>query len=283
MAKNFSGKYFNFIPYQVSREDCLIDYDELREKALRHKPKMIVAGASAYPRSLDFEKFSKIAKEAGAYLMVDMAHIAGIVAAGLHQNPTPFADFVTSTTHKTLRGPRGGFILCKAEYAKAINSAVFPGTQGGPLMHIIASKAICFKEAMTPEFVEYQRQVLKNAKALLNGIKGRGIKIVSGDTDNHLILMDLTDIGVTGKEAQLRLDEVNITTNKNMVPYDVQKNTVTSGIRLGTPAVTTRCMKEPEMEIIAGLICDTFLDFGKTKENTIKVVKELCGAFPLYG
>ena len=282
MGKNISGKYFNFVPYQVRREDSLIDYDELRKKALELRPKMIVAGASSYPRAIDFEKFSAIAKESGAYLMVDMAHIAGIVAAGLHQNPVPYADFVTTTTHKTLRGPRGGLILCKEEYAKAINSAVFPGIQGGPLMHIIAAKAICLKEAMSPEFIEYQKQVLLNAKALLAGIKARGIKIVSGDTDNHIVLLDLTDTGVTGKEAQIRLDDVNITTNKNMIPYDTQKNTVTSGIRTGTPAVTTRGMKEPQMKVIADLICDTVYDFEGTKDNTLSEVKSLCEAFPLY-
>jgi len=281
MAKNISGKYYNFIPYQVGRDNCLIDYDELREKALFHKPKMIVAGASSYPRAIDFKRFSEIAKEAGAYLMVDMAHIAGLIAAGLHQNPVPYADFVTTTTHKTLRGPRGGLILCKAEYAKAIDSAVFPGLQGGPLMHVIAAKAVCFKEAMTPEFVEYQKQVLKNAKALMNGIKDRGIRIVSGDTDNHMVLLDITDTGVTGKEAQIRLDDVNITTNKNMIPYDTQKRTITSGIRIGSPAVTSRGMREPQMKIIADLICDTITDYEGTKTNTITRVKELCDAYPL--
>ena len=282
MKKNISGKYYDFIPYQVRREDCLIDYDEVREKALAHKPKLIVAGASAYPRFIDFKKFSEIAEEAGAYLMVDMVHIAGIVAAGLHQNPAHYADFVTSTTHKTLRGPRGGFILCKAKYAKAINSAVFPGIQGGPLMHVIASKAVCFKEAMSPEFVGYQKQVLKNAKELSNGIRARGIKVVSGDTDNHMVLMDLTGTGVTGKEAQLRLDDVCITVNKNMVPYDEQKNTITSGVRIGSPAVTTRGMKEPQMAIIAGLICDAILDYEDKKESIIGEVKALCDEFPLY-
>ena len=282
MKKNISGKYYNFVPYQVRRDNCLIDYDELRAKALAHKPKMIVAGASAYPRAIDFDKFSEIAKEVGAYLMVDMAHIAGLVAAGLHQNPVLYADFVTSTTHKTLRGPRGGLILCKAEYAKAINSAVFPGLQGGPLMHVIAAKAVCFKEAMTPGFVEYQKQVLKNAKTLANVIKARGIKVVSGDTDNHLVLIDLTGTGVTGKEAQLRLDEVNITVNKNMIPYDEQKNTITSGVRIGSPAVTTRGMKEPQMEKIADLICDAILDYDEKKENIVKEVAVLCDGFPIY-
>ncbi|MCL2164211.1 MAG: serine hydroxymethyltransferase [Oscillospiraceae bacterium] len=282
MKKNISGKYYNFVPYQVRREDCLIDYGALREKALEHKPKMIVAGASAYPRAIDFKKFSEIAKEAGAYLMVDMAHIAGLVAAGLHQNPTQYADFVTSTTHKTLRGPRGGIILCKQEYAKAIDSAVFPGTQGGPLMHVIAAKAVCFKDAMAPEFALYQKQVLKNAKELAETFKSRGLHVVSGDTDNHIVLLDLTDTDVTGKEAQIRLDEVRITVNKNMVPYDTRSNFVTSGIRTGTPAVTTRGMKKPQMEIIANLICDTIFDFDGTKEHTVKEVKSLCDSFPLY-
>ena len=282
MEKNISGRLYNFIPYQVTPRTCLIDYEELRIKALAHKPKLIVAGASAYPRSIDFEKFALIAAEAGAMLMVDMAHIAGLVAAGLHQNPVPYADVVTTTTHKTLRGPRGGMILCKEAYAKRIDSAVFPGNQGGPLMHIIAAKAVCLKEAMTPEFIAYQQQVISNAKALCSALKERGLEPVSGDTDTHMVLLDLTKTGVTGRRAQTRLDAVNITANKNMIPYDTQKNTVTSGIRLGTPAVTTRGMKEPQMDIIAGAIHDTLTDYPASKENTLGVVKALCNSFPLY-
>ena len=282
MEKNISGRLYNFIPYQVGRGDYLIDYDGLREKALAHRPKLIVAGGSAYPRSIDFEKFAAIAAEAGAMLMVDMAHIAGIIAAGLHQNPVPYADVVTTTTHKTLRGPRGGMILCKEAYAKRIDSAVFPGNQGGPLMHIIAAKAVCFKEAMAPEFVAYQKQVLANAKALCNALKALGMAPVSGDTDTHMVLLDLTNTGVTGRKAQTRLDAVNITVNRNMIPFDTQKNTVASGIRLGTPALTTRGMKEPEMETIAGAINDTMTQYPASKERTLATVKALCDAFPLY-
>ena len=282
MAKNISGRLYNFIPYQVTPNSCLIDYEELRIKALAHKPKLIVAGGSAYPRSIDFEKFALIASEAGAMLMVDMAHIAGLVAAGLHQNPVPYADIVTTTTHKTLRGPRGGMILCKEAYAKAIDSAVFPGNQGGPLMHIIAAKAVCLKEAMMPEFITYQKQVIANAKALCGALKSHSLSPVSGDTDTHMILLDLTGTGVTGRKAQTRLDAVNITVNKNMIPYDTQKNTITSGIRIGTPAVTTRGMMEPQMAIIADAIYDTLTDYPASKERTIEAVKELCDAFPLY-
>ena len=282
MLKNISGKLYNFIPYQVREDNALIDYDVLREKAIACKPKLIVAGASAYPRAIDFKLFSEIAHEVGAMLMVDMAHIAGLVAAGLHQSPVPYADFVTTTTHKTLRGPRGGMILCKEQYAKKIDSAIFPGTQGGPLMHTIAAKAICLKEVMTDDFVDYQKQVLANAKALVNELKARNLKPVSGDTDNHLILVDLSDTGVTGKEAQIRLDEVNITVNKNAVPFDKQKPTITSGIRIGTPAVTTRGMKEPQMQQIAAMIADTIFDFETTKNITIETVSKLCKDFPLY-
>lgn len=282
MVKNVSGRQYNFIPYQVNRESCLIDYDELRKKAREYHPKLIVAGGSAYPRAIDFALFSDIAKESGALLMVDMAHIAGLVAAGLHQNPVPFADFVTTTTHKTLRGPRGGMILCKEEYAKAIDSAVFPGTQGGPLMHTIAAKAVCLKEAMSDDFVEYQRQILKNAKALSDAFAARALPIVSGGTDTHMVLLNLSQTGVTGKRAQTRLDAVNITVNKNMIPYDEQKNTVTSGVRLGTPAVTTRGMKEPQMDIIAGAICDTLTNYPESKDSVIETVRGLCEAFPLY-
>ena len=282
MAKNISGRLYNFIPYQVSPGTCIIDYDGLREKALEHKPKLIVAGGSAYPRAIDFEKFASIAAESGAMLMVDMAHIAGLVAAGLHQNPAPYADFVTTTTHKTLRGPRGGMILCKDAYAKAIDSAVFPGNQGGPLMHIIAAKAVCFKEALSDEFKAYQKQITVNAKALCGALKSLSLQPVSGDTDTHMVLLDISSTGVTGKRAQTRLDAVNITVNKNMIPFDTQKNTVTSGIRLGTPAVTTRGMKEPEMAAIARAIYDTLTDYPATKERTLDTVRALCEAFPLY-
>ncbi|HOA15305.1 MAG TPA: serine hydroxymethyltransferase [Bacillota bacterium] len=254
MSINFSGKYFNFVPYGVSKEDERIDYEELQALALEHQPKMIVAGASAYPRIIDFARFKAIADSCGALLMVDMAHIAGLVAAGLHPSPVPFADFVTTTTHKTLRGPRGGMILCKEEWAKKIDSAIFPGTQGGPLMHVIAAKAAAFKEALTPEFRQYQGQILKNASALAGELMKRGYKLVSGGTDNHLMLMNLSGSGITGKQAEKALDAVGITVNKNTVPFDTEKPTVTSGIRLGTPAVTTRGMKEKEMAVIAGLI-----------------------------
>jgi len=254
MSINFSGKYFNFVPYGVSKEDERIDYEELQALALEHQPKMIVAGASAYPRIIDFARFKAIADSCGALLMVDMAHIAGLVAAGLHPSPVPFADFVTTTTHKTLRGPRGGMILCKEEWAKKIDSAIFPGTQGGPLMHVIAAKAAAFKEALTPEFRQYQGQILKNASALAGELMKRGYKLVSGGTDNHLMLINLSGSGITGKQAEKALDAVGITVNKNTVPFDTEKPTVTSGIRLGTPAVTTRGMKEKEMAVIAGLI-----------------------------
>ena len=282
MAKNLSGQLYNVVPYLVDQETALIDYDELRKQALACKPKLIIAGASAYTRTLDFECFSEIAKEAGALLMVDMAHIAGLVAAGIHQNPTPYADFVTTTTHKTLRGPRGGMILCKAEYAKKIDSAIFPGTQGGPLMHVIAAKAICFKEAMTTEFKVYQQQVVANAKTLARTFKANGLHPVSGDTDNHIVLLDLSDTGVTGRDAQNLLDDVNITVNKNAVPFDKQKPMVTSGIRLGTPSVTTRGMKEEEMVRIAEMICDTVKNPQETADKTKEAVRELCEAFPLY-
>jgi len=282
MDKNVSGRLYNFIPYRVNSGTSLIDYDELSKLASELRPKLIVAGGSSYPRSIDFGKFREIADDSGAMLMVDMAHIAGLVAVGLHQNPTPYADFVTTTTHKTLRGPRGGMILCKEKYAKIIDSAVFPGTQGGPLMHIIAAKAVCLKEAMSEDFADYQRQIMKNAKALCDGFIKRGMEPVSGSTDTHMVLLNLTKTGVTGKRAQTRLDNVNITVNKNMIPFDTQKNTVTSGIRLGTPAVTTRGMKEPQMDVIAGLIYDTLNDYPASKERTLQSVAELCGEFPLY-
>jgi glycine hydroxymethyltransferase len=278
---NISGTYFNFVSYGVDKETEMIDYDQVREIALREKPKLIVAGASAYPRIIDFKKFREIADEVGAYLMVDMAHIAGLVAAGLHPNPVPYSDFVTTTTHKTLRGPRGGAILCKKEYAKQIDKAIFPGIQGGPLMHVIAAKAVCFGEALKDEFKEYQQQVVKNAKVLAESLKEKGYRLISGGTDNHLILIDVRSKGLTGKRAEELLGEVNITTNKNTIPFDPEKPTVTSGIRLGTPAVTTRGMKEEEMKKIAELI-DRALDENANKEEIRKEVLELCSRFPLY-
>lgn len=278
---NISGTYYNFVAYGVDKDTEMIDYEEVREIALREKPKLIVAGASAYPRIIDFKKFREIADEVGAYLMVDMAHIAGLVAAGLHPSPVPYADFVTTTTHKTLRGPRGGAILCKEKYAKAIDKAIFPGIQGGPLMHVIAAKAVSFGEALTDEFKEYQKQIVKNAKALADSLTERGFRLVSGGTDNHLILIDVSAKGLTGKKAEALLEEVNITTNKNTIPFDPQKPTVTSGIRIGTPAVTTRGMKEEEMKTIAELI-DLALDENNDRETIKNRVLELCSRFPLY-
>lgn len=280
---NMSGKYFKPVPYGVREEDGRIDYDALRKTALECKPKLIIAGASAYSRIIDFKAFREICDEVGALLMVDMAHIAGLVAAGLHPSPVPYADFVTTTTHKSLRGPRGGMILCKEKYAKMIDKAVFPGIQGGPLMHIIAGKAVCLKEAMTDSFKTYQQQIVKNAKALAEALMKRGFKIVSGGTDNHLMLVDLTNKGITGKEAQLMLDEVMITVNKNGIPFDTRSPFITSGIRIGTPAVTTRGMKEAEMEEIATLI-DMALsgDFEKNKAEIIARVNRLTSRFPLY-
>jgi glycine hydroxymethyltransferase len=282
MAKNISGKYYKVAAYGVSPHDMRIDYDEVRRVAIESKPKIIVAGASAYPRIIDFKAFSEIAKEVGAYLMVDMAHIAGLVAAGLHPSPVPYADFVTTTTHKTLRGPRGGMILCKQEYAKIIDSAVFPGTQGGPLMHIIAAKAVAFKEALSEEFKEYQKQIVKNAAALAKAMTEKGFDIISGGTDNHLMLVDLTNKNITGKEAQLLLDEVHITVNKNGIPYDKLSPFITSGIRIGTPAVTTRGMKEEDMAEIADLIYLAITDFEKNKDLVMKRVSELTKKYPLY-
>lgn len=279
---NISGKYFNVVPYGVDPETHLINYEEVRELAQKHKPKLILAGASAYAREIDFAKFREIADEVGAYLMVDMAHIAGLVAAGLHQSPVPYADFVTTTTHKTLRGPRGGLILCKEKYGAMINKAVFPGCQGGPLMHIIAAKAVCFKEAMSDEFKAYQLQIKKNAKALSEALIAKGVKIVSGGTDNHLMLLDLTTFGKTGKEVEAALDEVGITVNKNTIPNDPQSPFVTSGIRIGTPAVTTRGMKEEDMEKIAELIYLTITDFENKKEEIRNEAKALCEKHPLY-
>ncbi|NLX62468.1 MAG: serine hydroxymethyltransferase [Tissierellia bacterium] len=278
---NISGTYYNFVDYGVDKETERIDYEKVREIALKTKPKLIVAGASAYPREIDFKKFREIADEVGAYLMVDMAHIAGLVAAGLHQNPVPYADFVTTTTHKTLRGPRGGAILCKEKYAKIIDKSIFPGLQGGPLMHIIAAKAVSFKEALTDEFKEYQKQVVKNAKALAESLIDRGFRLVSGGTDNHLLLIDVRSKGLTGKKAEALLEEVNITTNKNTIPFDPEKPTVTSGIRIGTPAVTTRGMKEEEMREIAELI-DLALDESKDRSEIRDKVLGLCNRFPLY-
>ncbi|MFR3498979.1 MAG: serine hydroxymethyltransferase [Paraclostridium bifermentans] len=277
---NISGQYFEFTEYGVDLKDGRIDYDDIRTKAHEIKPKLIVAGASAYPREIDFKKFKEIADEVGAMLMVDMAHIAGLVAAGLHQNPCEVADFVTTTTHKTLRGPRGGVILCKEKYAKAIDKAIFPGTQGGPLEHIIASKAVAFKEALEPEFKEYQSQVVKNAKKLAEELMNRGFELVTGGTDNHLILLDLTNKNITGKEAEKRLDEAYITANKNTIPFDPNGAFVTSGIRLGTPAVTTRGMKEEDMKDIAEAI-DLCLAYDKEEEAREKVVA-LTNKYPLY-
>lgn len=279
---NISGKYFNVVPYGVNSETETIDYDEMRRIALECKPKMIIAGASAYSRIIDFKRCREIADEVGAYLMVDMAHIAGLVAAGLHPSPVPFADVVTTTTHKTLRGPRGGMILCREEFAKQIDKAVFPGTQGGPLMHIIAAKAIALGEAMTPEFKEYQTQIVKNAKTLCGALINEGLDIVSGGTDNHLMLLKLIKNGITGKELEKRLDEVHITANKNTVPNDPQSPFITSGVRLGTPAVTTRGFKEPEMLKIAKWISDAVNDFDNSKERIAAEVSELCSHFPIY-
>ncbi len=282
MLKNVSGRIYHAEAYQVTHDTCTIDYDAVLEIARRTRPKMIVAGASAYPRVIDFARFREIADDVGAYLFVDMAHIAGLIAAGLHPSPVPYADFVTTTTHKTLRGPRGGMILCKAQYAKAIDSAVFPGQQGGPLMHVIAAKAVAFKEALQPEFKAYSQRILDNAQALASGLVRRGINLVSGGTDNHLMLVDLRGTGVTGKAMQLRLDEVNITCNKNGIPYDPEKPTITSGIRLGTPAVTTRGMTPADMDEIAGLITLTLNEFA-TKQDEIKArVAALTSRYPLY-
>ena len=279
---NMSGKWFDIIPYNVSEKDMLIDYDEIRRLAIENKPKLIVAGASAYPRIIDFKKFREIADEVGAYLMVDMAHIAGLVAAGMHPNPVPYAHFTTTTTHKTLRGPRGGMILCSAEYAKMIDKAVFPGIQGGPLMHVIAAKAVSLKEALSDEYKEYQKQIVKNAAALAKGLLSRGINLVSGGTDNHLMLVDLRNMNLTGKEAQHILDEVNITCNKNGIPYDPQSPFITSGIRLGTAAVTSRGMDEAAMDEIAELIYLTLKDFEGNKEKVKAGVASLVERFPLY-
>ena len=279
---NISGKYFNFVPYGVSEKNERIDYEEVAKLADQVKPKMIVAGASAYPRKIDFKKFREIADSVGAYLMVDMAHIAGLVAAGQHESPVPYAHFVTTTTHKTLRGPRGGMILCGEEYAKKINSAVFPGTQGGPLMHIIAAKAVCFKEAMSDEFKEYQKQVVYNASTLADCLKANGMKLVSNGTDNHVMLMNVGVCGTTGKEVEALLDKAHITVNKNTIPFETLSPFVTSGIRLGSPAVTSRGMKESEMVQIADLIVRLINEGEGAVESVKKEVIELCENFPVY-
>lgn len=278
---NISGTYFNFVSYGVDKETETIDYDQIREIALKERPKMIVAGASAYPRIIDFKRFREIADEVGAYLMVDMAHIAGLVATGLHPSPVPYADFVTTTTHKTLRGPRGGAILCKEQYAKAVDKAIFPGIQGGPLMHVIAAKAVSFGEALKPEFKTYQEQIIKNAKALSESLIEKGFRLVSGGTDNHLILIDVRNKGLTGKKAEALLDEIGVTTNKNTIPFDPESPFITSGLRIGTPAVTTRGMKEEDMKEIAEII-DLALNEANDRNMIKDKVKKLCARFPLY-
>ena len=278
---NLSGSYYNFIPYSLDDSER-INYDRVRELALEHKPKLIVAGASAYPREIRFDKFAEIAHEVGAYLMVDMAHIAGLVAAGLHQSPVPYADVVTTTTHKTLRGPRGGLILCKEALAKQINKAVFPGTQGGPLEHIIAAKAVCFGEALKPEFKAYQQQVLNNAQAFAKALTDEGFRLVSGGTDNHLILIDLQNMNITGKELEKRLDEVYITANKNAIPNDPQSPFITSGLRVGTPAVPTRGFKEDDMVKVAHFIKLAATDFENSADAIRAGVTELCSKYPIY-
>ena len=279
---NLSGLYYNFVSYGVDDDTHRIDYDKLEELAKEHKPKLIVAGASAYPRVIDFERMSKIAKEVGAYFMVDMAHIAGLVAAGLHPSPVPYADVVTTTTHKTLRGPRGGMILCREELAKKIDKAIFPGIQGGPLMHVIAAKAVCFGEALKPEFKEYQQKIVDNAKAFADALKAEGFNLVSGGTDNHLILIDLRNMNVTGKEFEHLLDEVGITANKNAIPGDPQSPFITSGIRVGTPAVTSRGFGAEEMVTIAKMMKLVATDFENSAESVRATVAELCKKFPLY-
>ena len=278
---NMSGKNYRFVPYGVD-ENGYLDYEDLARKAREHHPKLVVAGASAYARTIDFERIGRIAKENGALFMVDMAHIAGLVAAGLHPSPVPYADVVTTTTHKTLRGPRGGMILCKEEYAKAIDKAIFPGTQGGPLEHVIAAKAVALGEALRPEFAEYQRRIVANAKALAAALVREGLALVSGVTDNHLMTVDLRGTGVTGKELEARLDEVRITANKNTVPNDPASPFVTSGLRIGTPAVTTRGFGEAEMEAIARFIADTVFRFEETRQRTLQAVQALTERFPLY-
>ena len=278
---NFSGRFFNIIPYGVGKDSGRIDYDNLRDLAIKNKPKLIIAGASAYPREIDFSAFRSIADEVGAYLMADIAHIAGLIIAGLHQSAVPHCHFVTTTTHKTLRGPRGGLILCKEEYGHAIDKTIFPGIQGGPLMHVIAAKAVCFKEAMTPEFIEYQKQIVKNAKTLADKLLELGYNLVSGGTDNHLMLVDLRNKGITGKQAEKALEEAGITVNKNMVPFDPQKPWVASGVRIGTPAVTTRGMKEKDMGVIAEFINRVLNDTEnqKIKDEVREEVERFCKIF----
>lgn len=279
---NISGKYFDIVPYGVSEGEEVIDYAEMERIATECKPKLIISGASAYPRVIDFKRIREICDKVGALMMVDIAHIAGLVAAGIHPSPVPYADFVTTTTHKTLRGPRGGVIMCKEEWGKAIDKAIFPGTQGGPLMHIIAAKAVAFKEALSPEFKQYQQQIVKNAKAMAEEFKALGVKMVSGGTDNHLILLNLSDKNITGKELEKLLDEVHITVNKNAVPFDTQKPFVTSGIRVGTPAMTSRGMKEPEAKKIAKLIYEVIEKREGAFDYVNAEVAKLCKAFPLY-
>jgi len=279
---NISGKYFNIVPYGVKEGSEVIDYEEMERIALDCKPKVIISGASAYPRTIDFKRVREICDKAGALMFVDIAHIAGLVAAGLHPSPVPYADFVTTTTHKTLRGPRGGVIMCKEEWGKAIDKAVFPGIQGGPLMHIIAAKAVAFKEALSQEFKEYQKQIISNAKAMADEFDKLGVKMVSGGTDNHLILLNLTDKGITGKELEKLLDEVHITVNKNAIPFDTQKPFVTSGIRIGTPAMTSRGMKENEARVVARLITDVIKKREGAFDDVSAEVAKLCKAFPLY-
>lgn len=279
---NMSGKYYNFVPYGLDKETQRINYDEVARLAEEHKPKLLVAGASAYPRAIDFERLSQIAKSVGAYFMVDMAHIAGLVAGGMHQSPVPYADIVTTTTHKTLRGPRGGMILAKKEFEKVLNKAIFPGTQGGPLMHTIAAKAVCLKEALSDDFKDYARRVVENAKALSEAMLEKGFDMVTGGTDNHLMLVDLRPFNITGKELEHRLDEVYITVNKNAIPDDPESPFVTSGIRIGTPAVTTRGLGVEDMKVIADCIYKTATDFENSADEVRKTVTELCKKYPLY-
>ena len=279
---NQSGKLYNIVPYGVSEKDERIDYEEVRRLALEHKPKLLLAGASAYPRTIDFERLGAIAKEAGCLFMVDMAHIAGLVAAGLHPSPVPYADVVTTTTHKTLRGPRGGLILCRKELAKKIDSAIFPGTQGGPLMHVIAGKAVCLKEAMSDDFKAYQQQIVKNAAALAAELQKQGLRLVSGGTDNHLMLVDLSALDCTGKDLEKRLDAAHITVNKNTIPFETRSPFVTSGVRIGTPAATSRGMKEPEMALIGQWIAKLAKEGDSAVEEVKQGVLKLCERFPLY-
>ena len=279
---NISGKYFNVVPYGVDKNTEIIDYDEVRKIALESKPKLIITGATAYARIIDFKKFREIANEVGAYLMADIAHIAGLIIAGLHPSPIPYADFVTSTTHKTLRGPRGGIIMCKSEHAKAIDKALFPGIQGGPLMHVIAAKAVAFKEALDDKFIEYQKQIVKNAKTLSKALIKSGYRIVSDGTDTHLMIVDLSSKNISGKDAERMLDEIGITCNKNTIPYDTNNPYITSGIRLGTPAVTTRGMKEDDMLVIAGMIDMTLTNFEANKDKAREMIRKLVERYQIY-